>query len=219
MQNEENREEDLEEEGGGFKAWLEDNLRIILSILVVFAIAGGIYSYSQRSQAPTIAEETGTSDENAEGNPSDEEVASGETDEAGKTDEEKADETKKPDDTAKTEVKPIENQKPTSAVPESRESETAFIETAIRGDGATHLARRALGNYLEKNPDSALSKEHKIYIEDYLRKHVSYGHVRTGTSLEFSKSLIQDALGKSKQLNARQLMNLKKYSDRAPSLR
>jgi hypothetical protein len=211
MQDEQPLEEE-QEEGGGFKAWLEDNLRIILSVLVVFAIAGGIYSYSQRSQTPAITEETETPEETIG---SGEEIAE-ETEETKEDTEESAEETPRPTE-VKEEVKPV--QKPAEAVAESRETETAFVETAIRGDGATHLARRALGNFLEKNPDSALSKEHKIYIEDYLRKHVSYGHIRTGSSLEFSKSLIQEAIGKSKQLNDRQLSNLKKYSDRAPSLR
>ena len=207
--------EEGEENEGGFKAWLEDNLRIILSVLVVFAIAGGIYSYSQRSQAPAITEETSSEETVATG---DEEESNDEsTLEKAGSDEETptADASKETPDIAK----PTETEKPVIPTAESKETETSFIESAEKGDGATHLARRALGNYLEKTPDSTLSKEHKIYIEDYLRKHVSYGHVRVGTNLEFSKSLIQEAIGKSKQLNDRQLSNLKKYSSRAPSLR
>lgn len=210
-------EEEISEEGGGFKAWLEDNLRIILSVLVVFAIAGGIYSYSQRSQAPAITEEAETEESIESG----EEIVQGDKEEVLEESEEKEssdtetpsqkDETKK--DSRDEDIKKPET--PVTAGAESRETTDAFIETAVRGDGATHLARRALENHLEKNPDSALSKEHKVYIEDYLRKHVRYGHVRVGTSLEFSKSLIQEAIGKSKQLNDRQLENLKKYSERA----
>ena len=73
MQDEQQLEDDTEEEeGGGFRMWLEDNLRIILSILVVFAIAGGIYSYSQRSQTPAITEETtGTPSDQTAQNPTD----------------------------------------------------------------------------------------------------------------------------------------------------
>ena len=41
------------------KRWLQDNLRIIISIVIVVAIAGGIYSYSKRSQAPVVSEEAG----------------------------------------------------------------------------------------------------------------------------------------------------------------
>jgi hypothetical protein len=218
MQDEERLEEELEEEKGGFKMWLEDNLRIILSVLVVFAIAGGIYSYSQRSQTPAITEETETPEETIE---SGEKVAADteKTEPTEEVDMAPEEETPEPAKTEREEMKPEEGKKPADTIAESRETESAFIETAVRGDGATHLARRALANYLEKSPDSGLSKEHKIYIEDYLRKHVSYGHVRVGTNLEFSKNLIQEAIGKSKQLNDRQLENLKKYTDRAPSLR
>ncbi|RUA12256.1 MAG: hypothetical protein DSY82_01730 [Flavobacteriia bacterium] len=38
--------------GGKFKNWLQDNIRIILSILIVATIAAGIYSYSKRTVVP-----------------------------------------------------------------------------------------------------------------------------------------------------------------------
>ena len=101
----------------------------------------------------------------------------------------------------------------------SKETEGSFVETAGKGNGVTHLARTALANYLEKNPDSQLTAEHKIYIEDYLRKKVGFtGRVFVGTSVEFSKNLIQEAIGKSKQLNDNQLKNLYKYAVMVPSL-
>ena len=224
----EHQEEDYQEEEGGFKAWLEDNLRIILSILVVFAIAGGIYSYSQRSQTPALTEETSTTSD--DGAATDDQIAKNDTEKTADdteknatdttSDATKQDDTAKPDDTAKnTETKPAEAMKKAPVATESKETETSFVETAARGDSATLLARQALANFLEKNPDSALSREHKVYIEDYLRKHTTYGSIHVGTSVEFSKSLIQEAIGKSKQLNDRQLTNLKKYSSRASSLR
>jgi hypothetical protein len=76
-------------------------------------------------------------------------------------------------DTADTPV--LANSAPAKATPReaSRETETAFVETAVAGEGSTHLARHALANYLEKNTDSSLTGEHKVYIEDYLRKHVA----------------------------------------------
>ena len=82
----------------------------------------------------------------------------------------------------------------------------------------THLARRALSNYLEKNSDSELTVEHKIYIEDYLRKHVAKKGIHVGTTAEFSKSLVAEAITKSKTLNEKQLQNLHKYALRTPSL-
>ena len=51
---------DQSEETPGLKVWFEDNLRILLSIVVVIAIAGGIYSYSKRAQAPEATDTTAT---------------------------------------------------------------------------------------------------------------------------------------------------------------
>lgn len=191
--------------GEKIKVWLEENLRIILSVLIVLAIAGGIYSYSQRTQSPTV---TSIEEEISTEAPADE-MADTITE---------SQETTVPSDTETTqEVSKPQDQQVTSAET-SRETEQAFIVTAQRGDGATHLARKALANYLEKNPDSALTKEHKIYIEDYLRKHDSKGAVKIGASTEFSKDAIKAAIEKSKQLNDAQLRNLKKFSARVASL-
>lgn len=185
-------DETTQENGGKAKQWLQDNLRIITSIIIVLVIALGIYSYSKRTQVPGTDGLQGqvTQEENAEVSPS-------------AVTPEKAPDTK--------------TGAPAVVAP-SQETEQAFIETAVKGDGMTKLARRALANYLEKNPDSTLTAEHKIYIEDYLRKQVPKKRVYVGTSVEFSKGLIQNAITKSKTLNERQLKNLQKYSVRVPSL-
>lgn len=175
------------------KRWFQDNLRIVISIAIVVVIAGGIYSYSKRGETPLVAEQSSetTSSESVESTESADKVATPET-------------------AAKQEV---------SSTATSKETETSFIETAGKGDSLTVLARKATANYLEKNQDSSLTKEHKIYIEDYLRKNVpAKGAVRVGTSVEFSKDLIQKAIAQSKTLNEKQLKNLEKYSARVSSL-
>ena len=102
----------------------------------------------------------------------------------------------------------------------SRETETSFVEQAEAGNGTTHLARRALAHYLDKNTDSSLTAEHKVYIEDYLRKNAAHtGALTTGASVEFSKDLIRQAIDKSKTLSDGQLQNLKKYSARVSAYR
>jgi|SRR6185369_4353 len=181
------------------KAWIQENLRIIVSVFIVAAIALGIYSYSQRSQ--NIADDVSSFlDTNGESST----VA-----------DQNADTTKDEVRTSTTTGSGV------TATPElSRETETSFVEQAGRGDGSTKLARRALSHYLEKNPDSSLSAEHKIYIEDYLRKKVGHsGAITTNTSLEFSKDLIRQAIDSSKTLNDHQLQNLKKYSARVGAFR
>jgi cytoskeletal protein RodZ len=192
MEDQEKYEQETDtEEGTG--SWMRDNLRIIISIIIVVAIAGGVYSYSKRNQAPA-------------NNPADEQIAENEqTVEVQKNEEQPAVSEQK--------------QPATEKIATSQETEGSFIETAAKGDGQTHLARRALANYLEKNPDSALTAEHKIYIEDYLRKNSGFKNgVRVGTSVEFSKDLVKKAIENSKKLNDKQLNNLHKYAVRVPSL-
>jgi hypothetical protein len=179
------------------KAWVQENLRILVSVFIVAAIAFGIYSYSQRSQ--TAADDSMLLDTKGD----DSAVV---MEENGKT------------TSAPTGVKNAVTTNGTTGEL-SRETEASFVEQAERGDGATHLARRALAHTLEKNPDSSLTAEHKIYIEDYLRKHVAQKQVHVGTSVEFSKSLINEAIAQSKTLNSHQLNNLKKYSARVAAYR
>lgn len=177
------------------KAWIQENLRILISVFIVAAIAFGIYSYSQRSQI--------ASDDNLllDTNGADTEVVA-----------ESADDTQSVGSGIKTDIVITKEL--------SRETESSFVEQAERGNGTTHLARRALAHSLEKNLDSSLTAEHKIYIEDYLRKNVAHqGGVQPGTSIEFSKTLISQAIEKSKTLNDKQLQNLKKYSARVNAYR
>ena len=175
------------------KAWLQENLRVIVSFFIVAAIALGIYSYSQRADETVDTSDTLTASESKT------------------ADLNKAADGKETNDQSKvtTESKEL-----------SQETEGSFIESAAKGEGTTHLARRALMNYLEKTPDSSLSGEHKVYIEDYLRKQLrERGPITAGHSAEFSKDLIRQAITQSKQLNEKQLKNLKQYSNRVAAYR
>lgn len=200
-----------------FKEWVQENLRIIVSVLIVFLIASSIYSYSKRGAENTeIAQENNEIEDiltdlsSEEGTETSEEAPIEEETEG----EEVATNTQESETPKKEEVK-VEAPKQESApkVTESTETENSFVEVAQQGDGTTHLARKALANYLEKNADSSLTAEHKIYIEDYLRKNISQrGGISVGTSVEFSKGLIKQAIDASKNLNDAQLKNLQKYS-------
>lgn len=201
--------------GGQTKNWFQDNIRIILSVLIVVAIAAGIYSYSKRTDEGLLAEDAMLEEMG-------EEIAAMEEDEnpvtiIGEEDTEEAEvveEMKEEEQPEEVEIIPTETQ--TSI---SEESNEAFIETAARGDSRTTLARKALRNYLEKNNDSSLTAEHKIYIEDYLRKNVAFaGGVNPGTTISFSKNLIKDSIEKAKNLSESQLKNLEKYSQRVSNL-
>lgn len=176
------------------KLWLQENLRVIVSFFIVAAIALGIYSYSQRAD-----ETLDTADDMTVATES-EDMDSVKTADMGAA-----------NDPSKVTTAPMEV---------SKETAGSFIETATKGDGSTHLARRALANYLEKTPDSSLTGEHKVYIEDYLRKAAgSKNSLAVGSSAEFSKDLIRQAIDQSKTLSANQLNNLKKYSSRVAAYR
>ena len=199
---EEQQQDNQEPAENNFSSWLQENLRIIVSVAIVILIAAGIYSYSKRTETPIElgdATEEGVLTEEGESESviSEEEGAATTGEVAGAED----------------------SSEMMSSVAISEETESSFVESAKAGDGTTHLARRALANFLEKNPDSELTKEHKIYIEDYLRKMVGFtGHVYVGTSVEFSKDLIRQAIDSSKGLTDNQLENLKKYSARVTSI-
>lgn len=200
----EEKETSSETGGEKMKVWFQENLRMIVSIAIVVAIAGGIYSYSKRTQ-PAVPQKEAVSQEEGEGKIS---VIGGET---AKEEAQKAEE-----------VQPAagEAAKSEAVSPQtSQETESSFIETAVRGDSTTKLARRALANYLEKNPDASLTAEHKIYIEDALRRQVTNGKIRIGETREFSKDMISRAIEKSKSLNEKQLKNLEKYSKKVPGLK
>lgn len=204
MNEGENESED--QESGKLKQWFQDNLRIIISVVIVVIIAAGIYSYSNRTIAPVSTDQNS---QDQQGNVAGDENANP----APATDQNQGQASNNQNKQAASQGSN------TSSTATSQETDKSFIESAARGDSATKLARRALANYLEKNPDSSLTPEHKIYIEDYLRKNVSFkGRVRIGTSVEFSKDLINQAVSKSKNLNQNQLKNLHKYAVRVPSL-
>jgi hypothetical protein len=203
--------------GGKVKNWIQDNIRIIISVLIVIVIAGGIYSYSNRTQEVVFEDDLALEDEFVIDDEQTEEEAVEEEETAM---EDSAEETVETVPEVEEEVQVNEEPAEKEAEVISQETEDSFIEKAVSGDSRTTLARKALASYLEKNNDSELTAEHKIYIEDYLRKNVSYtGGVNVGTEISFSKNLIKDSIEKAKTLTDSQLENLKKYSARVPSLK
>ena len=210
----EDQEETSEDGRENMKAWFTENMRMIVSVVIVVVIAAGIYTYSKRAQAPNAPSKVASTEQNAEGKIS---VIGGDNESANA--ENAADQTQISKD-----VQPQEQAQPAEktqvAAPQtSQETEGSFVETAAKGDGSTNLARRALANYLEKNADSSLSAEQKIYIEDSLRRQVKNGRLKVGDTREFSKNTIAKAIEKSKGLNEKQLQNLQKYAQRVPGLK
>jgi hypothetical protein len=165
---------------------------VVLPIIAILILAGGIYLYTTQQ-----AEEIPVSPE---------EILSEATEEIPVLTEEE------PETISPTE-EVAEKPKIEEIIPGPVKKEGQIIEKAVQGDGVTHLARRALKDYLADHPQEAeLTTEHKIYIEDYLKDRIGSHSLEIGDEISFSEDLIQEAIDASLQLNADQLKNLEKYS-------
>lgn len=89
-------------------------------------------------------------------------------------------------------------------------SADAITVSAQRGDGITHLARRAITEYLQ-NSGKTLSAEQKVYAEDYVQNKTGSEMLEIGQKLSFSNDLLKEALEKAEVLEAWQIENLKQY--------
>lgn len=98
-------------------------------------------------------------------------------------------------------------------LPEARTTDSAYIEVAQRGDGLTDLARRAATRYLADHETGySVTNEHRIYIEDYIRKHMEQGSVTVGAEKTVSFDLVKQAIESAGKLTPKQLKNLTKYT-------
>ncbi len=114
------------------------------------------------------------------------------------------------------EVAEEETEEEEVVIEETSPSKEVYKEKAEKGDGLTHLARRALTSYTEEE-DLHLSSEERIYIEDYVQKRLApektgLRHLEVGEEVEISVDLIEEALQSVKQLNPTQIQNLSQYS-------
>lgn len=112
------------------------------------------------------------------------------------------------------ENKPAENvEKDSGLIPDS------FEEEAISGDGITHLARKALKDYLiASGTNETLTPEQKVYIEDYLQNRKGTYWLSVGDKLTFQTKEIEEAISAAKGLNSAQLDNLKQYSQKVSTI-
>lgn len=113
------------------------------------------------------------------------------------------------------EEEPVEEEEE-SAVEETSSGRESYKEFARKGDGLTHLARRALTSYMEEE-NVQLSPEERIYIEDYVQKRLApektgLRHLEIGEEVEISMDLIEEAMQSAKQLTPTQTQNLSQYA-------
>ena len=204
---------------GKIKDWSYENWQTILVILIVLIIGVSAYNYNQQNNpssenqgSVTIADnnESENVDENEmekENNIDQEEENNEEMSEA---DVENEDQIK----AAEEDNEEINEGKEENDLVISSSDDSGKIYTvyANRGEGITHLARRALNEYFqETGEDLGLTEEHEIYIEDYLQNKTGTESIEVDHQETFSESLIREAISSAEQLTPKSLDNLKKY--------
>lgn len=214
-------EGDIPEPSGNWpseiKNWIQDNVRIVLSIVIVLVIALGVYSYSKRGveeSGEKLAEET---TEKTDLQKLIEEDSAKLADE-GEEEEANSEEVTDIEDAVVVEEQPTEE---TSEQKEAVISQTdgSYEVTAASGDSLTTLARSAVSQYLDTHNDPSVTAEHKVYMEDYLAKKMGYSsQLNIGETKTFSEGDIASALEASKTLTPGQLDHLKVFSQQVPSL-
>ena len=184
--------------GRKLKNWLgRYGSSVVLPIIAILILAGGIYLYATRNTEELPAPTAGITDELID------EISEPTGEVPKEIAEAPKEKTEEP--AQKPEIKEI--------IPEPVKKEGKIIEKAVRGDGVTHLARRALKDYLKDKPqEKELTKEHKIYIEDYLKDKESSHPVEIGDEIAFGEDLIKEAINASLGLTQSQLKNIEKYS-------
>lgn len=111
------------------------------------------------------------------------------------------------------------SQPPITPAPVSANTGEVIVKKAQAGQGITHLARGALQDYLTTvKPQTNISREQKIYIEDYLKDMAGAQKLTPGKELSFSHESIERAIELSQALSQTELSNLTQYANRVPSL-
>jgi hypothetical protein len=182
-------------------SWIKENFStIILPLIAIVLLALGIYFYSSPTAKTPITTDTKKEITQIPQDKQKNQDLSKKTQEQNAQNVQK--DSNKNDGTGGPEVEKIEN----------------YTEKAAKGEGVTHLARKALKRYLSFEPVPSLTKEHKIYIEDYMKDRIGSFKLKVGQEITFSSSLIKEAISSAMKLTQNQLNNLKQYSKLVPSL-
>lgn len=210
----------IEETGGGGR-------KILWTIVVLIIIGLGIYSFAKREQ---IRESLKTPEEGKEeigqGAETTVEEFSWKTPEEGQEPTVEGEEGKitskeelpQLEEFAATEgekvTQKVEAQEEKKEIPPMTVKEDKFIVSAQKGEGVTHLARRALAEYLEKSGrKEEVNNAQKIFIEDYLQNRTGSNWLSLGEQKTFTVEMISEAIDAAKKLDEKQLQNLEEYSE------
>ena len=202
-------DQDEQNQEGGFFNRLKESPRTVSVLIIILIVAAAIYAFSdnKNNQVDTASD---TSEEMAE--PSTEaQMAEPAEGGAGEESGEAMQDTAMAATPEALSPEVLSEQ--SKGLPEGQHTEEGYIETAQKGDGVTHMARRATTRYLNENaPGYELTNEHRIYVEDYLKDHIAKRGIKPGDQITISDQLMKDAVDAAGQLSAKQLHNLTKYT-------
>ena len=171
---------------GGWLQQLKESPRTVSALIIILIVAAAIYAFS------------GPENDSRDIDDHDDGMVASEDD---------------PGQTAGTISTPEDIAAEESTLPAATRSEEGFTETANAGDGITHLARRATTRWLSENqPGYTITKEHRIYIEDYIQNRIGSEGLALGESRTISYDLITEAVSSAGQLNENNLNNLSQYA-------
>lgn len=113
---------------------------------------------------------------------------------------------------------PSPSRRPASTpLPPASRTDSAYVEVAQRGNGVTHLARRATDRWLSENKAGYdVTKEHRIYIEDYIKDRLGRKPLQLGQTQAIPFDLIKDAVASAQKLSPQQLKHLSQYTHVLP---
>lgn len=189
---------DGETGGGGFLERLRNSPRTVSTIIVILIVVGAIFAFSDRGAKPEVTQSPTVT-------PLGESPVPEATPEGTSTASPEA--TASPAEGA---VKPTPVPTP---IPEAKETDAAYIEVAARGEGVTHLARKALLRHIAAaKSDYEVTAEHKVWMEDYIKDQVGRTPLALGESVEIQKELVQNAVAEAQKLTDAQRKNLTRYS-------
>ena len=91
--------------------------------------------------------------------------------------------------------------------------EGSIEKIAEKGDSVTTLVRKAIKDYTAEVDGLNLSREHKLFMEDYIQNRISDKELQIGEKLSVSKDLIAESAEKSGELSSAELQELQYYSE------
>ena len=91
-------------------------------------------------------------------------------------------------------------------------AEDKISQSVTPGDSRTHLARRALAEYLQKAPDEVLTAGQKVFVETKLAKTVTAAVLKAGGAIDFRLEDIKNFAAQAKDLTQSQLQKWEIYA-------